>query len=410
MQRVTKETHSGVAVGFTVRRPELQALRALAVVAVVLNHSWPGIAPGGYVGVDIFFVVSGFLITRHLVREHERTGTISLKSFYLRRARRLLPAATIVLMAVAVMTFLVVPMRDWQNYFSQIGASALYVQNWALLATTNGADTAVRHFWSLSVEEQFYLAWPLLVLAGIAAASYVRRAPRGVLLAVLGTVAAASFVYSILTTPGDYQLAYFSTFSRAWEFAVGGLLALLPAAWRVTGRAADLLFWVGLALVMGSIVGFTDATAFPGALALIPVVGTLAIVFAANDAVPASARAITNLAPVQWTGDISYALYLWHWPVLVFAPLITGVPSESWFMVLLLGFAVMLSWGTTRFIENPVRRTPLQGAQFKTRRVVAMSGVVAGLALVVSLSVAGAWLNAERLDQLACVERGASGL
>lgn len=376
------------------------------MVAVVLNHSWPGIAPGGYVGVDIFFVVSGFLITRQLVREHERSGRIALRSFYLRRARRLLPAATLVLATVAVMTFLVVPMRDWANYFSQIGASAFYVQNWVLLAETSGADTAVRHFWSLSVEEQFYLAWPLLVLIGFAIAARFGRMPRNVLLVGLGAVAVASLAYSIVVTVGDYHVGYFSTFSRAWEFAIGGLLALAPAHWRVRGRVTDVVFWAGLALLLGSIVGITATDSFPGALALLPVVGTLAIIFACNDGMPRSARAMVQFGPVQFTGDISYALYLWHWPVLVFAPLITGVPSETWFMVLLLTFTVVLSWGTTRFIENPVRRTPLLGDQFRTRRRFAAGAVAMGLGVAISLSVVGTWLDSERLQELACVERG----
>lgn len=378
------------------------------MVAVVLNHSWPGIAPGGYIGVDIFFVVSGFLITRQLVREHERSGRIALRSFYLRRARRLLPAASIVLAAVAVLTFLVVPMRDWANYFSQIGASAFYVQNWVLLTEASGTATAVRHFWSLSVEEQFYFAWPLLVMLGFAVAARRGRAPRNVLLIGLGAVAVASLAYSIVSTAVDYQVGYFSTLSRAWEFAIGGLLALAPAHWRVRGRWADALLWVGLALLLGSIVGITATESFPGALALLPVAGTLAVIFACNEGMPRSARALVQLGPVQFTGDISYALYLWHWPVLVFAPLITGVPSESWFMVLLLSFTVVLSWGTTRFIENPVRRTPLMGDQFRSRRRFAGAGVAVALAIAIGLSVVGTRLDAERLEQLACVDRGAA--
>ena len=386
------------------RRLDLQALRALAVVAVVVYHSWPGLVPAGYLGVDIFFVVSGYLITRHLVGERVRTGRIRLGRFYLRRARRLLPAATVVLAVTALMTVLVVPTYQWRAYFEQIVGSALYVQNWVVLATTDRVpfDTAVLHFWSLSVEEQFYLVWPLLVIGGAALAVRLRKPPRAVLIAGASAIAAASLALWIVTSAQDYDLAYFSTASRAWEFAAGGVLALLPAL-KVTGARADSLFWAGLAALVASILIIHGN---PGALTIIPIAATIAIIVACNDGLPRSARALVSWRPIQWTGDISYALYLWHWPVLVFAPFITGVPSETWFMVLLLGFAVVLSWATTHFIENPVRRTPLEGEQFRSRRRV--QGLAVSLGLVTTLVVAGSasWIAKDHrsLDQ-ACIDR-----
>ena len=386
------------------RRLDLQALRALAVVAVVVYHSWPGLVPAGYLGVDIFFVVSGYLITRHLVGERVRTGRIRLGRFYLRRARRLLPAATVVLAVTALMTVLVVPTYQWRAYFEQIVGSALYVQNWVVLATTDRVpfDTAVLHFWSLSVEEQFYLVWPLLVIGGAALAVRLRKPPRAVLIAGASAIVAASLALWIVTSAQDYDLAYFSTASRAWEFAAGGVLALLPAL-KVTGARADALFWAGLAALVASILIIHGN---PGALTIIPIAATIAIIVACNDGLPRTARALVSWRPIQWTGDISYALYLWHWPVLVFAPFITGVPSETWFMVLLLGFAVVLSWATTHFIENPVRRTPLEGEQFRSRRRV--QGLAVSLGLVTTLVVAGSasWIAKDHrsLDQ-ACIDR-----
>lgn len=238
------------------------------------------------------------------------------------------------------------------------------MQNWVLLTPVTGPmpDTAVRHFWSLSVEEQFYLAWPLLVIAGAALATVcdgdparaVRRRehPRRRMLA-----------YWIAASAADYQLAYFSTFSRAWEFAAGGALALLPGL-AVRGRRADVLFWAGLAALVASIIGVRrqprrlgiDRRDDPRSLS--PAMGRFRRV----------RRWVVGWRPVQFTGDISYALYLWHWPVLLFAPYITGVPSETWFMVLLLAFAVVLSWATTHFVENPIRRTPLDSRQFRPQR------------------------------------------
>lgn len=385
-------------------RPELQALRAVAIAAVVIEHSWPGAAPGGYVGVDVFFVVSGFLITSQLMREHAATGLIRLRRFYLRRARRLLPSAAIVLVATAGMTFLVVPWREWREYFTEIGASALYVQNWAILAGPD-ATTAVRHFWSLSVEEQFYFVWPLMLIAAIALAVAVRRPRALVVGVVLGVIAAASLAYSIVMTGLDYQVAYFSTFARVWEFAIGGLVALLPL--RIPGRWADVALWLGLAAIAGAIFGIRDATAFPGVLALLPVLGTVAIIVASHEGVPGSARALVNLRPVQWLGAISYALYLWHWPVLLFAPLAIGVPSPTWFMVILLSGAVVLAWATTRFVENPVRRIPLVDPGFRVPRRLIAAGVAGGLLLTVGLSTAGAAAELERKAELRCLERSA---
>lgn len=389
----------------TRKRLDLQALRALAVIAVVLNHSWPGLAPGGYLGVDIFFVVSGFLITQQLVRESEREGRIRLRRFYLRRARRLLPAATIVLVAVSLLTIAVIPERQWGAVFQQIAGSALYVQNWVLLLPGHGpdVDTPVRHFWSLSVEEQFYLVWPLLIIAGVALAARAALRQRAVLLAGGGVLAAASLIYWIAASSADYQLAYFSSLSRAWEFAVGGMLALIPGL-RLRGRWADALFWAGLVVVLASIALFTDN---PGPWSTLPVAGTLSMIAAANERVPASVEWLVAWRPVQFTGDISYALYLWHWPVLLFAPYITGVPSETWVMALLLAGAVVLSWATTRFVENPVRRVPLEGERFQPRRRLVTLAVGSGLALTIGISAVGSAIDAKNDPRpTACLERG----
>lgn len=389
----------------TKKRLDLQALRALAVIAVVLNHSWPGLAPGGYLGVDIFFVVSGYLITQQLVREHRREGSIKLGRFYLRRARRLLPAATIVLVAVSFLTLAFVSERKWEPFFQQIGGSVLYIQNWVLLLPGHGidVDTPVRHFWSLSVEEQFYLVWPLLIIAGAALAARLSRPPRVVLIAGASVIIAASLAYWVAASAADYQLAYFSTFSRAWEFAAGGVIALLPAL-RIRGRWADAAFWAGLVAVVISIALFVDN---PGAWSVLPVAGTLAMIVASNEAVPRSVAWLVGWRPVQFTGDISYALYLWHWPILLFAPYITGVPSETWFMVILLGFGVALSWATTRFVETPVRLTPLEGNRYRPRRQMVTAAVGTGLLLTVTISAAGSWIDLNHTPPAyACIERG----
>jgi len=351
----------------TTVRPEIQALRAVAVGAVVLHHGWPAVAPAGYMGVDVFFVVSGYLITALLLREVDRTGRVSLGDFYLRRARRILPAAMVVLLAVSAATLAFAPYRDWAAYFREIVASAFYVENWRLAidsqspASADLESTPVQHFWSLSVEEQFYLLWPLLIIAALWLVHRRNRSLKATLAVVLGTVTAASFAWSLVLTADDHNLAYFSTFSRGWEFGVGGLLALLAAAvprlhaegWRI-GRGA--VSWVGLALIVVPIVSFHDAEAFPGLWVLLPVAGTLAIIWAGTPETRWSTAHVVGLRPVQWVGDVSYSLYLWHWPIFMFTPMITGVPSPPALMVVLVGVSLIVAGLSKRFVEDPFRR------------------------------------------------------
>ncbi len=348
-------------------RPEIQALRAVAVGAVVLHHGWPAVAPAGYMGVDVFFVVSGYLITALLLREVDRTGRISLGAFYLRRARRILPAAMAVLLAVSAATLAFAPYREWNPFFREIVASAFYVENWRLAADSQlpaSADlesTPVQHFWSLSVEEQFYLLWPLLVIAALWFVHRRSASLKRTLAIVLGAVTALSFAWSLVLTASDHNLAYFSTFGRGWEFGVGGLLALLVNA--VPGLMADrwragrsLVSWLGLALIIVPIVTFVDTEAFPGLWVLLPVSGTLAIIWAGMPATRWSTAGVVGLRPVQWVGDVSYSLYLWHWPIFMFVPMITGVPSPPALMVALVGVSLLVAWASKRYIEDPFRR------------------------------------------------------
>lgn len=227
-------------------RSEIQGLRAIAVVSVVIFHVWPWMLPGGYVGVDVFFVISGYLITGLLVREIEATGRISILQFYERRVRRLVPAATLVLLAVAL-SIPLLPGSRWQDTAIENAASALYIENWRLawLAVDYlGAEnppSPVQHYWSLSIEEQFYIFWPLLMIAGAVLARRMGAGVRTVLLALLALVTVASFVKSLVLTRTDPAQAYFVTHSRIWELGIGGLLSIarLPTP-PARGRTAAL--------------------------------------------------------------------------------------------------------------------------------------------------------------------------
>ncbi|WP_281258143.1 acyltransferase family protein [Compostimonas suwonensis] len=399
-------------------RPEIQALRALAVTLVLLNHSWPVLAPGGFLGVDIFFVISGYLITGMLLREHRDTGRIRIARFYGRRARRLLPAAFVVLLACVVLTFLVVPRRQWDEFFVEIGASALYAQNWAqglgpwTTSPENYDITPVMHFWSLSVEEQFYLVWPLLMVAVIVLAVRFWRNRVGLaLLVVMGALSIASFTHAAVLVVSDGDLAYFSTFTRAWEFGIGALLAVAASrraaassALVVTRRALltrQLVFWGACAVIVASVYLVVDDVRVAGWPALAPTVATAAIIWAADSGVPLGARWLVHAGPVQWVGDQSYSLYLWHWPVLLFVPFITGIPSPSWLMAILMALIVLLAWATRRYVEDPLRygrgvaraaAVPATSVERRRQRWVTVGMGVVAIAIVGS-SVAGAWVN-----------------
>ncbi|MDQ0893246.1 acyltransferase family protein [Agromyces ramosus] len=368
-------------------RPEIQALRAVAVGAVVLHHGWPAVAPAGYMGVDVFFVVSGFLITGLLMREAERTGRISLSQFYLRRARRILPAALVVLFAISALTLALVPRSEWQQWFREIVASALYFENWQLAIDSQlpqRADlesTPVQHFWSLSVEEQFYLFWPLLLLLALWIAARRASSSVRVALVILGAASAASFVLSLVLTAQDANLAYFSTLARTWEFGVGGMLALVAASPQpVHAGLRAAVSWVGLVLIAVPIVTFRSPEVFPGLVVVIPVAGTLAVIWAGMPEVPWSPTRMAATRPVQWVGDVSYSLYLWHWPIFMFTPYLTGMPSPPWLMVLLVIISLVVAGASKRWIEDPFR----QGRRALSARPVMMLG---GLGVVVAVIV-----------------------
>lgn len=351
-------------------------------------------------GVDVFFVVSGFLITGLLLREAEQHGRISLRAFYLRRARRILPAALAVLLAVSLLTVAVVPQREWRAWFREIVASALYFENWQLAvdsqipARADLESTPVQHYWSLSVEEQFYLFWPLLLIAALWVAARRGSGSRVVLTITLGAVTAASLVYCLVLTGQDSDLAYFSTLTRTWEFGAGGLLALLAGApLHERHRLRSAVSAAGLVLIVVPIVVFRSPELFPGVVVLAPVVGTMAVIWAGMPMTAWSPARVAALPPVQWMGDVSYSLYLWHWPIFMFTPYLIGMPSPPWVMALLVVLAFLVAGLSKRVIEDPFR-TPTTG--LRARPSFMLGGIAAVVAVVVGAGVVAPGIAAER--------------
>ncbi|MEU0491704.1 acyltransferase family protein [Nocardiopsis sp. NPDC006139] len=340
-------------------RPEVQGLRAVAVLLVLVYHLDPSLLPGGYVGVDVFFVISGFLITSLLYREASGQGRVSVARFYARRVRRLLPAATVVLVATGAASYFLLPVTRLTDTMWQLVASAAYVENLYLARqsvdylASEVAPSPVQHFWSLSVEEQFYLVWPLLFI--LWAALRRRGAGTGTLVALLGSLLAASLLWSVATTGGEPS-AYFLPTTRAWELAVGGLLAVGLAHGRLSERVRLPLGWAGLAAIVAAAVFYDEATPFPGWAALLPVLGAAAVIAAEHVQGPLSASAPLSTAPARWVGDVSYSLYLWHWPLIVLTLAVTGRDELGWALAAAVGAAsLLLAWATKVWVEDPVR-------------------------------------------------------
>ena len=346
----------------TVQRPEIQGLRAVAVLLVLVFHLWPDHLAGGYVGVDVFFVISGFLITSLLLRELDRSGTVSLREFWARRMRRLLPAALLVLAVSAVGTLLLEPRSVWPQFLREILAAGLYVENWILaldsvnyLAAENTASPA-QHYWTLSAEEQFYVVWPLLALLATWIAVRAGRSRRTTLFVVLTVAVVASLGYSLWITVHDPGWAYFVTPARAWEFGAGALLAFAPAP-RGHTLPRVLVGWAGLATLVACAVALDATTPMPGTAAMVVVLAAAAVIWVADPPGMLSHARLLTLRPARWLGDVSYATYLWHWPLIILVPSLTGHRLTTFERIDILLGTLVLAALTTKWVEDPVRRT-----------------------------------------------------
>jgi len=345
--------------------PEIQVLRAVAVTLVVLYHYWPGTLTGGYVGVDAFFVISGYLITSHLLREVDRTGTVRLWAFYARRARRLLPASIFVLLFVALGTVLLLPSDLWSSTAHELAASGFYVQNLWLASkavtysASNDVASPITHYWSLSAEEQFYLVWPsLIIISCVVARRWLLGRTTTTVGFTLLAVTAASFVFSVWATAAHGAAAYFITPTRAWEFGTGALVVLLMRRWVPPLGLAVLLRWLGLAGLLAAAWLFTGATAFPGYAAALPVAATAAVIVAGDTGRADPSYVLFRLRSVQWVGDASYSIYLWHWPLLMFAPYLLSHSLKTPELLVLILLCLVISGLSRRFVEDGLRFWP----------------------------------------------------
>ena len=367
-------------------RLDIQKLRTFAVMGVVIFHLWPNALPGGFIGVDVFFVISGYLISSHIFKELG-SGEFSFAKFWARRARRILPSAAVVLVATALAVATITLVLDRAKAFKHILASLLFAENWMLASDSvnylakDDAPLPTQHYWSLSVEEQFYLVWPLVIFIIWRLAK--SKAHLAVKLAV-SLVLAASYVYSITETIRDASPAYFSTFTRVWEFCAGALVALFAKTF--AAKTSHTVYYLGWALLFGSFFLIDSSSLFPGYIAMIPVAGAVMVIWSNSSMQNNQLSRLTGNANVL-ISDVSFAFYLWHWPLIVFANQLTGRSLDNITLAMLLVLSIVLAWLTTRFVEAPIRF----GKRLKAvpaKRFLSMS--LAGLA-VVAFGFGGAW-------------------
>jgi peptidoglycan/LPS O-acetylase OafA/YrhL len=332
----------------------------VAVLLVVLDHARIGPFHGGFVGVDVFFVISGFLITGLLIGEAQRQGRISLLGFYARRAKRIIPAATLVLAVTAVASYFLLNgiaavrlLKEtvWATFFAaNIKFAADETDYWA----QDAATSPIQHYWSLAVEEQFYLVWPVVVLALVWAFRRRGRDRRAIVVAI-ALISALSFVYGAHLVSTDPLAAYFSTPARAWELGLGaGVAAALLRIGRLPSGLLAGASWLGLAMVGVAALFFDESTRMPGYAALLPVVGTALLLGGGVAAATWGPQRLLAVAPMRWVGDRSYSYYLWHWPALILVAAVWRTPS-GWSGLLVAAAALVVSDLSYRFVENPFR-------------------------------------------------------
>jgi len=401
MSDLDKPDQRGLRRGNSRIRADIEGLRAVATFLVLPYHAGLMLFPGGFVGVDVFFVISGFVITGQLLKEVDRSGRVSLVGFYARRAKRLLPAACLMLAATAVLVWAWVPRIRWESTGGDIVASALYFVNWRLADRSvdylqeDVTPSAVQHYWSLSVEEQFYFVWPLLLLGAVllAARFGVRRRPA--LLLGLAVVAVPSFLWSVWMSLHSPERAYFVTTTRMWEFTIGAAVAILAVQLdRMPRRLGIALAWAGLALILVSGRVYEHTMTWPGASALVPTVGAGLMIAGGVAAGRHGPVALIGNRFMLFIGYLTYSLYLWHWPLLIVAREHSAASGGGGISVpvglAIVAFSIVPAWLTFHLVENPIR-----SSQFVTKHTgvglsiganFTLAGVVAGLALVLGVA------------------------
>ncbi len=363
-------------------RPDVEGLRAIAVLLVVASHADLGPFSGGYVGVDVFFVLSGFLITGLLLKAYDSEHRISLVSFYARRVRRILPASTLVLLVTVLASYVLLSAYRATHIAGDAQWASLFAANLDFIRqSTNYLDSQLppsplQHFWTLGVEEQFYAVWPLtiLVIARVARSMPLRR-KLGIALCL---IIAGSLGWSIVQTASNGAEAYFSPLTRAWELGAGALLAVVAPCLKRLPRLLGVVMSVGgVVAILVAGMAFTPLTPFPGSAVILPAGGAALAVAGGTIAPGGGAEILLRRGIFQWIGKLSYSFYLWHWPVLTIAREYQGKDLGAGETLILCLLALALSAVMFRVVEHPIRNST------SLKRHSPLISIVLGICLVV---------------------------
>ena len=361
------------------RITQIQGLRALAAILVTLFHA--RLVPGGFIGVDIFYVISGYLITGLILREIEKTGTLDLKSFYQRRIKRLLPTSVFVLFVTAIFAWILFPPITRDSLGRDLFAAAAYISNYLFAwwqndyQNLNATPSPFIHYWSLAVEEQFYLVWPIFIL-------FLARYGKRVILGGIAVTTFLSLIFSIYLTQAAPIWAFYSLPTRAWELGFGALLLFIPDF----KKKMRILPWLGFLGIAISALNFNENTAFPGKNALLPVLATT-VLMATIKYWPPLFDDLANSGISQWLGAISYPLYLWHWPALVLPSSALGRPLRIYERFLCIVLTVVLAHLSSKYVEDPLRHKKLRTATvYKGAVITTALSLIAGIVIASSAS------------------------
>lgn len=349
-------------------RPELEGVRVLAAFLVAVYHIWLGKVSGG---VDVFFIVSGYLITTSLLSRIIREGTINILEYYLGLVRRLLPLALTVIGFIVVMSILVIPQARWHELIPELFATVFYYENWQLAFNTvdylaqNNDASPFQHFWALSLQGQFYVTWPFIIFIAYFLARKLFKTPmRKTLLGLLVVLFIASLSYSIFKTNTNQPWAYFDSFARVWEFSLGGMLALLLPYLQFHKAVHIVIGWIGAAIIAFTGLLLPVSDVFPGYAALLPTTGVILVIVSAEHSSAYGVQRLLGSKPLLFLGSVSYGFYLWHWPLLIFYYNYFDVDSVSILHGLgIMGIAFVLSFLSSRLIETPIRKINVRKAK-----------------------------------------------
>jgi peptidoglycan/LPS O-acetylase OafA/YrhL len=388
-------------------RGDIQGLRAVAVLTVIAAHAGVPFLPGGFVGVDVFFVISGYLIASLLYREVLLTGRVSIGAFWARRARRILPAATLVTVVVVLLSVAWMSLLDARQvvidalWASAFAANIHFAQQGVYYFAEGEGPSPLQHYWTLAVEEQFYVVWPLLLAACLAVTAWLRkgkgrqveRLPRSAVLTMLVVVTVASLAWSVYATVESPSSAYFSTLTRAWELGVGALVALVPPTFvrRLTRLSLETMAITGALMLMTACIVITAETPFPGIAAVLPVAATAMLIMSGAAGDSPARRTVSSrvlaIPPMRLIGDWSYSLYLWHWPAFILPPVALDRPMTPFEKCLAVLVVITLSAYSYRFIEMPFR-AGRPAHKLPQRRALVL---YPASAILVVTTAAGAW-------------------